>query len=269
MSNTNLIYARPSDDLAPGATISLVSGSVDPTYNLNDIAGWNPAQGVLFLGTAAQILFDLGSAKAVQFPSLIHTNIRSTATVSIKAKATNTAWGSPTAQQAFTMTDADPDGLRPNPWLNTVAMGAFQYWLIDIASAGITNFFVGGVVLSALFRQLVCNYQEAPKFTPSPQTRALPTNAGVELITSKGVRQWKFDGLIKAGTSASLAELQAWQQDADGHRRPFPVVVDGQSNAAWLARFTKDAQEYTPQYLSEANDIPLSLIEVSRGQKLA
>jgi hypothetical protein len=263
-NNGNLIHSWPSDELVQRATLTLTDGTLDTGYALADLFNGAPSKGVRFTTDHLAIVFDHGSAVALEFPILVHTNVRSTATASFQRNATN-SWGAPSVNVAFTLTNADQDGLRPNPWLDRRGDASYRYTRLVISGNG-TPIVLGQLAFYQTLRQLAINISDAPTVTATMRTVVLETNAGIRLKTARGARQWSLQAKVTETDAAGLAVLQAWHRAAAGRANNFGVVWDPSVNDAWYAAFDDDAQPYVPTVMHDANTLSVHLIEVARGQ---
>src|SRR5690242_15669026 len=125
-SPTRSVFSYPSDELARLATLSLVTGTVDGAYVLANLVGDNPGFPFRANEVAIDILIDHGSAKVVELVSLIHTNLRSPATVLFQTHTT-TDFSSPDTSESITLTAPDADNLLDNPILYRDGAAAKRY----------------------------------------------------------------------------------------------------------------------------------------------
>lgn len=264
MAFSPIVFSHPADELLASAVLALTDGTLDTGYALSGLFDGAPSKGVRFTTDHAQIDADHGSEVSLHLAILVHTNIRSTATVTLKRS--NAADFSTGVTHTFTMTDADAFGLRPNPWLDLHADGTYQYTRLTITNAG-ANIIIGQLLYYTTLRQLTANIQEKPRLTPATNTLALRTNAGIKLKTSRGVRMWRLEASAKQ-TAEALADLMNWFGACQGAARNFGMIWNPAANDAWYAEWGSDeAMAYTPYgpYLF-ALDIAPSWNEISRGQ---
>lgn len=262
MSSANLMIAL-GNLLASAASVTLTDGALDTGYALSDLWNGNPAAGVRFTTTHAQIDVDHGAPVALPFAQLVHTNLRSTATATIQ-RSSDVAFGTTPIDEDFTLTDAAPDGLRDNPCLAPDTT-AYQYTRIILTGNDVA-ILLGQIQLAASLEQLTINISDAPTLTPAFKTTVLTTNADVTFRTKKGTRRWMFKGAVKATDTAGLAQLLRCFETAQGMAEPVGVVWDASINAAWFGIFSSDALPYVPTFMRDANDVTLAFEELARGQ---
>lgn len=82
--------------------------------------------------TAEWIKVNLGSAKSIAALALVSSNLRASATITIKANSSD-AWGSPPFSQVLTPWDASATGVLI-AFLSSAQ--TYQWWRVDLADAG-------------------------------------------------------------------------------------------------------------------------------------
>jgi hypothetical protein len=270
------VYSWPSDDLLAlafagvgGASVSLDSGTLDTGYVLSSLSSGSPSAGVLFTTDHFAIIIDHGSAVSLKLPAMIHTNGRKTATSFFQRNATN-SWGSPSVNVSWTLTDAEPDGLRPNPWLDRRADAAFRYTRLGINTGSGVPLYIGQIILSALFRQLTMNIAPTPKFTPTFKTIINATNSGVHLKTVKGVRIKMLQADRGIQTVNAFPDIYNWFLASNGMAQNFLLIPDPNVNDAWYAEWNSDtaAAFSILDPTGNVSDVAPGWNELSRGAVL-
>lgn len=101
------------------------------------------------LAAPERVVADLGSALAIDAVALVSHNLRTSATVTIKANTAD-AWGSPAFSVAFTIYD-DKDANTVVKFLASTQ--TYRYWAIELTDAGAPDgyFQIGVAVLSPVF----------------------------------------------------------------------------------------------------------------------
>jgi hypothetical protein len=266
----NLIYCWPSDDLLYTAIqaglVTLVDGTLDSAYTLADLVSGNPGRGCVFTTTHFAITIDHGSAVTLQLLAVIHSNLRSNASCTIQRNATN-SWGAPSLSYTLTLTDADADGLRPNPWADRRNDAAYR-WTKIIMTGNAVSVIIGQLLLSQTLRQLKHNITVSPDFTPTFKTIVNATNAGVKLKTQKGVRVKMLTGQSGVQLISSLPDLLVWFYASAGQLSNSLLIPDPTVNDAWYAEWANDAvAKYTPVDPDGNANIAPAWTEISRAQK--
>jgi hypothetical protein len=265
------LYQRPTDNVAPNATVTVDSGTGDPDYPpsyLTDLAPGRPAK---LTTTSGRWVFDFGSAQRVDLAALIHHNLTGGLNVRLRGNATN-AWGAPTLDIAFTVANAYLDNWRANPWIDvtaTVPVAAnrtFRYWAVDIVGVNGAAVQIGEVWLGAEKRAML----RGPNWGSDrgelrPMVRH-ETDYGVELLYDRGAKI-RTVNLTAQVTDAELGNLKNVWDAARGASRPFLVVPADDADDAWFVRFNQDEWKYTRRTRNE-NELSLALREVGRGPYL-
>lgn len=260
----HIIYNRYSDNLARTATITLDGCTAESGYDIANVADHNAAWPLRLVETSGAIIFDLGTSLEVRLPALFHCNFEEGLAVSLKAKDTNSSWGSPSFQYDFDIPAWRADGFPGQPWDDLSGLtnwGAYRYWRLEMATNSVA-LTLGDVWLGATVRRLDPDYRPGRrrKFD-RPQVEH--KTAYTRLRSSLGTTFRSVTGQIPPTNDALAQDVLDWMLDADG--RPFLFVPDATENEAWLAIHAITAQEFEDQLDHDAQSIELPIEEAGRG----
>src|SRR5512139_4104440 len=208
------LYGLPSDNVAPNATISVVTGTEDTTYPAANLATLNPAKPAKLTTTTGRWVFDFTTAQQVDVVALIHTNLDAGLTVKVQANATN-VWTSPSLDLAITIPALPEDSYPLNPWLDltTTAVRSFRYWAIFISGTNTNPVAIGEVWLQATKRELDRGILLGMEETERRPAVVHTTDYGVATVYPLGPRLRSISGTIPADALSS-ADLLALERDA-------------------------------------------------------
>jgi hypothetical protein len=252
-----LVYLRHSDNLAPDATASVSSGTVDPEYpaaNLVDLDVTTPGK---LTTTTGRWVFDFGSAVSIDVTALINQNLDEALTVRLEANSVDDWDGSPVVplSVAFTIPAATPDGFRPNPWLDLTAISprSYRYWSVVVVTANSEPVAIGEVVLGAPRRETDVHFQFNNRRRQRYPITRHRTEAGVSLRTPIGSRQRVLEATMLS-TADDADDLRALQEDAAGGAKAFLVIPRTAVNDAWLAVFDERSDDLAQEEISLTTD---------------
>lgn len=262
---SDAIYALPTDNVAPAATVTLPTGTENARYPLTNLTNGNPAS--LFLTTTTtglDILFDHGGATRVDLATIHGLNFPAGTVIHLQRNAAN-SWGAPT-QDATAMVPTRPlDGL-PFPIgidLTTVTgytTSGFRYTRLHVASLGqIAG--LGEVALWSRTRTDITNVAY-----PVTDLEAHPRRTFATLGSTReyqtGIRRRAQPctfRLREDGWTAFLALLRAC-----GATNKFLWCRDATGADPWYARFTEDT--FTKQLpVNTVHDVTLTIEELGLG----
>lgn len=258
-------YARPSDNIAPNATASVSSGTIDSTYGVNNIKDLNPSLPMKFTTTSGRIVFDFTTAQTIRLAALIHHNLAG-ATVTLQGNATN-SWGSPSFSQAFTIPAARLDGFGINPWLDLrTAAPNYRYFSLNVTGAP-SVWGIGEIILATQCRTFPGVIAPGTKEEEHRLIHEHNTEYGVALIYDRGVntRTWEMAMTVRG---SGLSEMKSLWQDAAGRAKGWTFIRDSSINEAVFCRFRTAAIPNT-RTSQDIYPVAFSLEEISQGLKIA
>lgn len=257
----HLIYQWPTDQRLSGS-VTITPSSADAAYPVANLYDSNPAKPFKLDATAGNIVFDFGSAVAIQLAAIVHHNLDAALDVRLQGNASN-AWGAPSLDQAVTIPPDEADGFPVNPWVDlTGGSHTFRYWRLVFPTNSVPVQ-IGQLWLGAAKRSLVNNIQWG--FAEKVDRRLIEhvTDYGVSTIYDLGAKVKSWSPTVRT-TDAGIAAIEQWWDACHGRALPTLVVLDPAVNDARLVRFTEPAREITRQYLQD-HVIQFGLREVSRG----
>lgn len=259
---SKLVYARPSDNVIANA---IATPSTEATgYDVAKLMDGNPAKPWKATATTANVVFDFGSAQSLDLAALIHHNLTAGLNVRLQGNATD-SWGTPTLDQAFTISTYDQDGFPINPWLDLTGIGSrsFRYWRVVVVGTNSANVAVGELWLVATKRTLTKGVAPGFKERADRQLIEHVTDYGVRTIYDLGSKIRSFEGLL-ATTAADLATLQAWWDACHGRALPTLIIPNPAVNDAALVRWREPVRVFE-RYRDNYNLVSVAWDEVSRG----
>lgn len=259
-----LQYNHPDDNLAPLATLSLPMGVAVAAFPLANLVNLNPANPFKLTGTSCRVVFDHGSAMAVNVVALFHHNLDADLDVRFQANATD-SWGAPSFSQALTIGAKDKDGYRPNTYYDlSGAPPTYRYNSLYVAGTNSLAIILGGIWIGSALRTVTHNYSWGFKRDDvRPGRRILQTVAGVEWVNPSLGRRRRLTGEVLT-SDAGLATLSTFSQACGGVDQPALVIPNAPDiSDAMLAKWAVDFG-YAGDF--KDNDVmPVGWIEVARG----
>lgn len=266
---SSFLYARPSDNVLSGATISVNTGTEDPDYlatNINDLHPEKPAK---LTTTSGSWVADLGSAKQVDLAAIIHHNLDAAIAVTLQGHTAN-SWGAPTLSTAFTIPARLNDQYTVNIWLDLTVLfpsavnRTFRYWRLNVTGVNSAALFVGEWRLEGTRRTF------GTRDIKRGSTRMWRRPAILHETELFVRRAYDLGVTIRTVTvdveltDPVLADLETWYRDAQGIIKPFLIVPNSSETDAWLVGFTNQERPYrrlAPGY----HTATIEFQELSRG----
>jgi hypothetical protein len=251
------LYARPSDNVAPNATLSLAVGTINAAYPLANLVDGNPAKPAKTTGTSATFRFTFGAPQVLALVAFGPHNLMN-ASVTVQNNSGLSA--------SFAMPANTEDGFSLNPWvdLTGIAVGtrtATQWDLV--VTAATAPIAIGEVMLVAVKRTmpLLWGIVETEDFP----TISVDTDYKSALKYWLGVKQRSFAASLNDG--AFRADFYSLLRDARGRYKTFLLIPDDTLNDALFVELTSDAQDVT-RVAPNVSELQLTFREVQRGLAL-
>lgn len=275
------IYIRPSDNVAPNATVTIQTGTdpADDNYGPMVLVDLNPARMAKILSTTAAWLFDFGSAQRVDLAAFIHGTFETTSTVRFQGNATD-SWGSPTL-------DVEVDiqawyGVVSSRWPHNhwvelpdqagYSTTGFRYYRL-VCTGNSQNVHLGQVVLSPTIREMNPDLRWEYVDTVRKRSIVNETAYGSKTIYARHTAQWYCEGDQRM-TEALFRSKKEHFFDADGVGLPWILVPsdpEPQGSPAWqehgecyFVRLVEDRFSATHTYFN-VRDRKFLVEELSRG----
>lgn len=270
MSARTLRYARPSDNVAADATVSVQTGTADSEYPAANLVDLQPEKPAKLVETSGAWLFDFGGDQKLDAVALIHTNLDEGLEVRLQGNATD-SWGAPTLNQTFTIPARFADLFPRNPWLHladlfpTAGDRTFRFWRVVVVGTNTDPVWVGEVIMAETIRDLDVRdiKWDSQRIWNRPSVTH-QTDLLVRHTYDYGTTVREFQCDIDP-TDAVLAEVEDWFRDARGPSHPFLVLPRSEDeNDAWFVTFLGSSQ-VTRRVTFDYTLSTLNFIEASRG----
>lgn len=260
------IFAHGNTNLAGTVTPTITAGAEDANFPRANLGDLNPALPFKFAGTTGRLVWDFGSAQAVQLVALFHHNLDAGLNVRWQAN-TILDFAPPALDVAFTIGAAAVDGYRPNPWLDlTGGTHSYRYWSLVIVDANAAPVVIGDIWFNAVKRSFVHNYAWPYTLVDvRPSRKVLTTRGGVR-FTYPGVgRRRRIDGRVATSVAGAEA-LRDWHRSTNGGDRPSLFIPDPDASVrdAWLGVWDLDAHQ-DARLFTDAAELPFSFVELAPG----
>jgi len=262
-------YAIPSSNLAPGATITVQTGTEDAEYPATCLSDINPAKPAMIEETDGAWLVDLGAATRVDAVAFIHHNFERGATTLRLQGNTVDAWVAPPVDEEVDVPDDDADNFSVNPWIDLAALfpdlgdRTLRYLRIVVENnpdaIALCELPIVGELLT--FESRLMPGMNDGEEQPLLEHR---TDHGVSTVYHFGGKWRHWTGELNLKTAAAEAAYKRLWQDARGRARPWLFVPDHDANDAWFVRF--DSTRYSPSRMtSKLRRLQVGIEELSRG----
>lgn len=267
-------YARPTDDLLTGATIT--SADEDPEYPASNLVAENAANPAKLLTTSGDWVIHATSAISPIFAVLIYQYLDSSLDVRLQGNSSN-SFGSPPFEQDFTIPGKRLDGPSYQPWTYNVGMRimgsplpTYEWWRLVIAGTNSQACAVGRLLLLPDPRTVKFLVADRLEETDEPEAQIiLPTELGVETIYDIGGPRRGVTGVTPVTDQSGLplqdaSDFRSLHESVNGRLHPFVLWPFGQSGEPWLVRFTQGLQTRRHSG-AKVQYWPFAVKEVSRG----
>jgi hypothetical protein len=251
------IYNRVSDNVAPNATLSLTSGTVNGSYPLANLVDGNPAKPAKTTGTTAIIRAAFAAPQAIDIVAFGPHNLAG-ATVSIQNESG--------LNQAIAIPANTEDGLSVNPFVDltgiTLATRTGQNWDLHISGAA-NPIAIGEYMLIATKRTMpilwgVVESEDFPSLTIETDFKSL-------MKYWLGVKQRTVHVTINDDTFRS--DYYSLIRSAQGQYKAILFVPDSSVNDALFVDLSQDSHDLTRSQ-PNVSDIQLTFRELQRGLAL-
>lgn len=260
----NLLFQKPTDNIAGNATLAVNTGTEDTAYPAANLADVNPAKPAKLTTTTGSWVFSFPAAVNIDLIAIIHHNLTAGLEVRIQGNATN-AWGAPSLNQLITIPAYRSDGFPVNPFkdLTGVTPRSYQFWRLVVVGVNASAVQIGEVWLGATKRLLAVNIRWNYEENDDQPLIEHTTDFRVKTVYSYGVSIRRYVAQLTT-TNAGAAEIYDWWRSCRGRAHPMLIALDADVNDCMMARFNmtylKSNREFT-----DYNPIELDMIEVSRG----
>jgi len=278
MSDRDLEYAHPSDDLSRLFTATLTAGSqASGAYTPAELRNDNPAHPFKADSTTFRLLWDFGSAVPVEYVVLVHHNFTPGLTGVTFAMGSTGATSSFT--RSFTIRSYHEDLFPVNEHLDLRDVTpTYRYASLEVSSANVVPCALGKFPILTRVRALDGHLlvESTPEDDEAHPLVEHKTDVGVSTIYSHGTRlRWLRGDKIQQDSDA--VALRSWNRATQGRSIPFVLIPHTlndhaaatsplvEQEEAWIARWEDQNLPRTyigPDLLSRYR---LKFEEVSRG----
>lgn len=267
MAATPFYYFRPSDNVAPNATVT-TSGTEDTSYpltNLADLTYAKLAAPAKLTGTSGAFILDFGSAQRVDYVVLWH-NFDASLAVAVQMNATN-SWATPTVTTSPTIPAKRADGYTKKVGVDLRSVsgystGGFRYLRINVS--GTNSVPVGLKVLAfSSVRQLSRGFLLGLEDIEQQTSIQMQTDARVPWAydLSSAPRGLRGKSILSDTDAESVRE---WFRACAGSVKPTVVVPYPSGTDAWIVRWASDGLT-TQRRLADVNEVSLAFDEITAG----
>jgi hypothetical protein len=228
------LYTRPSDNVAPDATWTVTSGTLDTGYDVEAISDLTPSSAIIASGTSLTVRATFATAKTLVGIVILNHNFAQGSPY-----ATVTLTNGAGLSQALSVPDDRLDGLPTGLFkdFSAAANRTSTIWNVVI-TGNAEPVFLGEILLLTAWRDDLNFLVEA---SPGDRTDVPSivhrTHAGVRMVYEHDVKIDGFKGEVLLEDNA--AALNALFQTARGTARNFVWIPDDDVNDAYLVHFSE------------------------------
>jgi hypothetical protein len=265
------IFTRPSDNVAPDATVTIQTGTDpgDDNYGPEVLVDLNPAKMAKILDVTAAWLFDFGAAQRIDLAAFIHSTIESPGTLRLQGNATD-SWGAPSFNALIDVQDwlGSGTGRWPrNQWLDLTqesgySTTGYRYWRVLVTSNP-QNVWMGQVVLSPTIRRMDPDLRWDYVRAPRKRSIVNETAFGSKTIYARNTTQYMLQGEHRMD-DALFVDQEEHFYDANGVALPWLLIPDGDEPDVYFVRWVEDVYATTHHFL-DVRDRKFEVEELSRG----
>lgn len=260
----NLLFQKPTDNIAAAATLSVDTGTEDAAYPATNLVDLNPAKPAKLTTTTGSFVFAFPAPVNVDLVALIHHNLDEGLEVRIQGNAAN-VWGAPTLDELIVIPPYRSDGFPINPFtdLTGIVGRTFEFWRLEIVGVNSVPVQIGEVWLGATKRQLTVNIRWNYEENDDQPLIEHVTDFRVKTVYSYGVSIRRLVAQVTT-TDGGAAQLYDWWRACRGRANPMLIAIDADVNDCMMARFNMSYLKSNREFV-DYNPIDLDMIEVSRG----
>lgn len=263
----NFVYQYPSDNKAPSGTPTVTAGTASTDYPIAYLTDLNPAKPFKFTTTSGTIRWDYGAAQRIDLVAIIHHNLDAGLSVRIQGNATD-SWGSPTFDQAITISGPTEDLYPVNAGLDLTTLSGysasgFRYWRLVLGGTNSVAISIGEVWLGGLKRSLSPNIDWGIVEDLERKVVEHMTDFAVISTYDLGVTVRRLKGTLDT-TDAGRAAFTSWVRATKGKTSPMVCFPFGDGTEPWMAKIASPARTATYN-LIDRNGIPVEVVEMGRG----
>ena len=265
------IHTRPSDNVAPNATITIQTGTDpgDPNYASTSLVDLNPAKVAKILSTTGAWLFDFGSAQRIDLAAFIHSTFADTAVMRLQGNATD-SWGAPSFNALIDVQAWLGSGSTRwprNQWLDLTqeagySTTGYRYWRLVITGND-QNLWLGQVIFSPTIRRMSSDVQWDYARAPKKRSIVNETAYGSKTVYARGTTQYMLQANQRMDEELFEDQEQHFY-DSDGLALPWILIPDETGPDAYFVRSVEDVYATTHHFF-DVHDRKFMVEELSRG----
>lgn len=268
MSDRDLEYAYPADDLSRSTVATLTSGTQAAGYEPVRLTNDDPSYPFKVTTTTFRLLWDFGTPKPIAYVCLVHHNLIPGLSGVTFAQGSTAA--TTDVSHAFTIRGYGEDRFPTNEHLDLRPAVSYRYASLSVSSANTVPCAIGKVPILTTVRALDGTLMLESEDDESHPLVEHQTDLGVSTIYAFGTRRrWLRGDKIQA--SGDAAAIRAWNRATGGRATPFVLIPhifpdgDPTNEEAWLCRWEEDRLPRTYLDTQLLSRYRLQFEEVSRG----
>ena len=250
---SGLYYSHHLDNtLEDASDIDVRAGTVLTDADTDKLYDWEPAAPFRIDEDTLEIVVDHGSATAVAFVALIHSNL--TVAARLQRNATDSWAVNSTVDVNFAIPSINRRGLFTGPWLDLSGTPALRYTRLTITSNA-HDVVIGEWFLGSTLRSFTHSYQFDPfRKSRRGDTVLHVTHANTDIAYERAVGRKAINGSFLLEDSTEVQQFEDWRDSSRDMARPFVIVPDVAVRDAWVGRFGSDSVEYEPLETADGNN---------------
>lgn len=251
------LYARPSDNVAPNATVTVTAGAENAEFPAAFLVDLRPDKPAKLTGTSGTYRFTFSGNQILEGVVIAGHNLAGAVVTLTCAAGVNQVIAIP----------ANVGGQPVTAWIDlresfTEAQRTDDIWDLAItgASAAIG---IGEVLLLTNLREL--DWIWGPTITPEYDTVQHRTFGRARILYDKRILVHRMRGQVNL--EADYSDLRALHAEARGPVNVFVIIPDEDTNEAFLMAFTPTGFSWSPTDPG-ITQMPMELEQVSNGPPL-
>lgn len=269
MSDRDLEYAHPGDDLSRATVATLTAGTQAAGYGPERLTNDDPSYPFKVTTTTFRLVWDFGAPVPIAYVLLVHHNFAPGLPGVTFAAGTTSA--TTEFSQTFTIRGYAPDRFPTNEALDLRALALeYRFASLTVTTPNTVPCAVGAVPILSTVRTLDGTLLLEAEEDESHPLVEHQTDLGVSTIYAFGTRRrWLRGDKVQEQTDA--AAIRDWNRATGGRALPFVLIPhvfpEGHPELAesWICRWEQDRLPRTYLDTTLKSRYRLQFEEVSRG----
>lgn len=225
----DLIYHRPSDNVADTVTPSLLTGTANANFPLTRLYDGDPATAFKTTSTGdCRVVWDYTSAQRVDCVWVPIHNALAGTVLRFEGHTANT-WATPTVSATHTV-QAYRQGLPQGVFIDVTAASGYsasglRYWSLFVPNTGIVTA-LGEIIISSRKRTTKNLLRGVQRDQSRLQTRHARADGGF-FKYDRGVTTWAVRGRVIPTSDTVYDDYVALWDDTKDGIEPFGIVLEG------------------------------------------